>query len=1274
MASKFPSLNIQSFGAFELTVVEDGVSWATPITEFDATLLCVVCSTPGGSIPLARLKSVLFPDHETEKFTEAIRQCIERVAQSLTEVKPSLANWLRIVDSELSFDAAIQCEVDFMMLAKQREAIALLPLEALTSQLALDKGEFLAEFSSNAWIDKKRLQFARVFQTLLARQMELYAAQGISIKAESAAHKLLQKSPFNLSALDMLARLEAQQATEENIAIGAADKHWRPVEIKLFGLGQISISGNVAANPTVITGYARKLLAVLVCSPDRTSSKDVLFDTLWPRATKAQARQRLHVALHELRTSFDSIEDGYSSLITSDRVAVSIDAELIASVDIDLLRDSAQTLSELKIDALDQILSATSGEFLQGERELSWITQMRRNCDHQVVKILVQKAELLFASHRIGEAKVIAEQAFEKHSSNEEACAILMRCHQALGAREQAIDVFDRLRRVLRDEFDMKASNKILLLASSIRQNDPIHAPSVPSVEMRAVLDESKTQPSRPTTTAKPISILAGPGDFDPIDPTADGAYGGLRRMFLDPLVQTVWVWGPPGLGKKTLIKTVVDEFRANPLCRIHWLESDAIVEEPGAANALVDKLLRVSGGEPIAARNIVVATWPTTPAKIKTLADAIHLADSKALCVFVCQKFPKVKSCVKLRAPGFEAWSQRSGSIEVSPAVNAFCKFAQARGFADLVDRSTVSYLDSLCKYCGGVPGILEELAERLDISPLNLLQGWLSMQAQLPTSDISPGEESFTARYGAFIRESVRGEFPAHSRLVLEALCSVRSPVSLYTLADIIGVSRFDAITAVEVLVEAGLVTTFRSREFDLVFVCMAGFTADVLVKEHIFSANDRLMRAMVTHYGNMNFPRAETPGKSSYRLVSEVLRFEYVWIEMALDYALKAELQHDVVKLSRLLRRFYFDAGHVEAAAKFFNRALSSSTDTSDLADFNTVLGGLYGRAGFGRLANKHLFQAIRFARLIKDEIREATASHSLGLSVGASGRFTRGVKFIKSASALYSKNGLLDRELVISYSLGFLYMNELQLDFPRDVLETKRPTHIANRSQSVATWHIVKAYLAYFEKDFPLAWHHVTIGMKIAEEINLVQMCFKAQLIFGMLLISEAKPLDAVMSLKRAVRQMIFHDYRSDAAHAMSLLALSYMMSGNMNDGLEAQSKAEQLMENVDDMQATSMLAYSRMTYIIAMNIPIDEAWFRSEIVAKWNLFPAYVRSGFWSYKTVIRAKLGVNEFQRFFNSAELQTPKRLALFEAVNNSLEKYVDVERAEPWFNITSP
>jgi DNA-binding SARP family transcriptional activator/tetratricopeptide (TPR) repeat protein len=1274
MNPKLPTLHIQTFGTFEFRVVAEGKSTSVFFTEFDAVLLSIVRSAPTSSIPLLRLKSVLFPTSDQENFSEEIQECLKRIGQTLADCDPRLAAWLKISKSELSLDAAISCDADFMQVSQQREAIDLLPLGLVISQLEINKGEFLAEFSVTPWIEKRRLRFTRAFHTLLARQMELYAADGVSAKAETVAHKLLQDSPFNLSALQVLARIEARAAPDPSIATDFPEKRWHAVEIKLFGPGKISIPTDATSHALVISGYARKLLAVLVCSPNRMSSKDVLFDTLWPRATKAQARQRLHVALHELRASLDSIQEGYSSLIASDRVAVSIHDEMSVSIDIDLLRGSAQTLNTLKIEEIDQILATTSGEFLQGERELSWITQMRRNCDQQVVKVMVQKAEQLFAAQKIGAAKAIAEQAFEKHSASEDACAILMRCHQALGTREQAIDAFDRLRRVLRDEFDMKASEKLATLANSIRQNEPVHAPVVslvPLVEMRAVLEDSKSKPLHVSVMPTQNATKAGPWGQDPIDPTADGAYGGLRRMFLDQLVQTVWVWGPPGLGKKTLIKTVADEFRSSKLCKIHWLDTDKILQDPAMGNALIGGLLVASNEAPVVARNIVIATWPTTPATIKALADAIHQSDSKALCVFVCQKFPKVKSCVKLRAPGFEAWSQRSGSIEVSPAVNAFCKFAQARGFADLVDRSTVSYLDSLCKYCGGVPGILEELAERLDISPLNLLQGWLSMQAQVMVG-LGSEDESFTARYSAYVRDSAQVEFSVQARLVLKALCAVRSPVSLYTLADIIGASRFEAIVAVEGLVEVGLVTTFRSREFDLVFVCISGFVADVLNQEYAFQTDDKLMLAMVTHYGKMNFPRAETARKLNYRFDAEVLRFEYVWIEMALDYALKAELQQDVIALSRLLRRFYFDAGHVDAASRFFNRALSSSTDTLDLADFNTVLGGLYGRAGFGRLANKHLLKAIRLARQINDEIREATATHSLGLSVGASGRFERGVKFMQSASALYLKNGLLDRESVIIYSLGFLYLNELQLDFPRNMLEVKRPVHLANKTQSVATWHIVKAYLAYFEENLPLAWHHVTTGMKIAEEINLVQICFKAQLTQGMLLISEDKPVDAVVTLKRSMQQMVFHDYRSDAAHAMALLALAHLMAGNVNDALEAQSKAEQLIENVDDMQSTSMLAYSRMTYIVALNRAIDDTWFRSEIVAKWKLFPAYVQRGFLAYKSVMIAKLGHIEFSRVFTPVQLENRPMPAVFEAVSRSLEQYTRNESTDPWFTVT--
>jgi DNA-binding SARP family transcriptional activator len=1274
MTVKYLRIYLKTFGAFELQVLKNGVSQAVKLEEYDAILLSVIRSTPQNAIPLLRLKNVLFPDRDRDEFAKDINQCIDRVGKALGFCHPRLSTWLRLEDSELSFDPSIICDADFTTLVQNREAIELLPFRTLTEQLALEKGEFLGDLSASPWVEKKRLRFVRIFQALLARQMELFAAQGAAIEAQSIAHKLLQKSPFNLSALGVLTQLAVTTPSSQVVVIPAANENRRPMSIKLFGHGQLSTLVGDTVKTWVVTGYARKLLAVLVCSPDRSSSKEVLFDTLWPRATKAQARQRLHVALHELRTSLDSIQAGYAHLVKSDRVAIRLNQELLASVDIDLLRDSAQSLGKLSMDEIDEILAATSGEFLQGERELSWITQMRRSCDHQVVKLMVRKAELLFERPQVVEAKDIAELAFEKHASNEDACALLMKCHHALGNREQAIDVFDRLRRVLRDDFDMKVSDKILSLANAIRQDEPSQTSAVPLVEMRSVLEESKELLPATAVKDRANASVAVPWEPDSVDPTSDGAYGGLRRMFLDPLVSTVWVWGPPGLGKKTLIKAVAQEFRGSLLCKIHWLDSASILEDPVASALLIESLGSSRSEIGARSRNVVIATWPTTPMKMQALADAIHLVDSRALCVFVCQEFPRVKSCVKLRATGFEAWSQRSGSIEVSSAVNAFCKFAQARGFADLVDRSTVSYLDALCKYSGGVPGILEELAERLDFSPLNLLQGWLSAQIEPVTNDLASHFDTFISRYCVFIRDAARADFSNNSRAVLEALCTVNSPISLYTLADIVGVSRFEVIASVESLVETGLVTTFRSREFDLVFVCISGLTADILKRVQFQSGSDRLLKAMVNHYVEMRFPRAEVPDKSAYRFATEILRFEYVWIETALDYALRADLQQEVIKLSRLLRRFYFDAGHIEAAAKFFSRAILSSTDTNDLADFNTVLGGLYGRAGFGRLANTHLIKAVRFARLIKDQIREATAMHSLGLSIGASGRLKRGVNFLNLASTLYLSNGLQDRELVISHGLAFLHLNELNIDYARRVLELKRPSHLANRTQSVASWHAAKGYLAYFEGDWPTAWHHVSIAIKVAEDINFVQMCFKAQLCQSMLLIAESKPRDAMVTLKRVVRQMVFHDYRSDAAHAMALLALSHLMQGQFEQALEAQSKAEQLMENVDDMQSTAMLVYSRMTHLVAINVPIDETWFRTRLIANWKLFPAYIQAGFSAYKQAIRSKIGEEECKLLFSLPQIDERQIPSLFDAVNRSMEPYVIAEKAEPWYHMTTP
>jgi DNA-binding SARP family transcriptional activator len=1027
------------------------------------------------------------------------------------------------------------------------------------------------------------------------------------------------------------------------------------VYVQTFGRGELIVRQGGRTTTISLKGYPLKILALLVVRSVSVLGRDQLSECLWPTVVQAQARQRLNVAIHDLKSEIESVVGAGLKLFQTDRKSFGFCSGLSVSSDFSALLIGAQKCDQLTLDELNRLLINSKDEFLQVERETDWILQTRAQTTNWYGQLLLRKSTLELDLGQLTLARETAQLAFNLKPSSEEACIALMKIHSRLGSRDLAIACFDRLRRVLSDEFDMKASASVHKLAESIKHNreDIIQAPE--GVLYASIRDagSNKLIYPPPTTAGERADFTTNLEVAQPQKTFIGSSQSALTKLLRETSSNQVWIWGPPGIGKKYLLRSCLANEEVSLSSCVFWI---VFSNEKDSVSVL--SWINTKRALEQSRRLIVVVENPTSIESANELVNAIRHIDSNTLCIFFSLDQPKVKSISRIRVPAIETWSLHDGNIESSPAAALFCEFAIARGHANVIDRSLVSQIERIARFSGGFPGILEECAELLDIYPLKLIEQWLESQAALAQNftTLSHSKESHVLDFCAYIISRLRVGFSDEAMAVLCILCAARNPLSLYSLADILGESRFTVNSAIQQLVTAGLVSSFRTSEHDVIFVTISGLTAKLVSSEIALIGDQKWAIKIINYFTTIGFPKSTDLADESTRLGREILRFEYVWIEYALEQAFKLAMPSSVLHLSRLLRKFYFDSGNIEAATKFFSETLRWSSSERDLADFNVVLGGLYGRAGLGNLARRFLLTGVCKSRKIGDSIREATGLHSLGLTNALAGHPSRGIRNLARSMDLYERAGLQDQKVVSGSTIAMIKINEMQLNSARKILEANRPAGLRDPTNGSITWYCVNAYLAFFEKDFQTSWRDSNISLLWASRLPFVQIVFKTQLLRSMLLIAEGRSNEAILLLGKCIPQMIFHNYRADTVHGMALLSVCHCINKNPTEALQYLNKASSFVIKVDDMQALGILNFARLLCTISAKTSVEGDWLRNEIQQKWLQIPAYVRSGILALQQPLKEVCNIESYSLFSAAANSIETLPCHFFETILASL------------------
>jgi predicted ATPase/DNA-binding SARP family transcriptional activator len=254
-----------------------------------------------------------------------------------------------------------------------------------------------------------------------------------------------------------------------------------PLQVTLLG----GFSVRVGSRPVPGSWRLRKsktLVKLLALADGHRAHRDVLAGVLWPGLDPAAAANNLHQALHAARRALalDSSRSADALCLRDDIVSLWPDADLI--VDADVFAAAAQrALRSGAVEDYEAARKLYAGELLPEDRYADWAAPHRERLAALHEALTAGQARALLGGRRPEEAVALLEPLAADRRSDEPLHRALMEALDQAGRRWQALDVYERLRRVLDEEFAAAPEAATLSLYRRILSGQSPAGPAVVS-------------------------------------------------------------------------------------------------------------------------------------------------------------------------------------------------------------------------------------------------------------------------------------------------------------------------------------------------------------------------------------------------------------------------------------------------------------------------------------------------------------------------------------------------------------------------------------------------------------------------------------------------------------------------------------------------------------------------------------------------------------------------------------------------------------------------
>jgi DNA-binding SARP family transcriptional activator/predicted ATPase len=567
-----------------------------------------------------------------------------------------------------------------------------------------------------------------------------------------------------------------------------------PVELHDDAGGTIKLGGE----------KPRAVLAYLALHVGRTVSVSSLIDGVWGDSAPETAVNTLQVHVSSLRralsptgTTIERLDGGYRLSLP----AASIDLHVFEAMVSEGRAALRSGHHERAHDVLARAVDLWRGRPFEGVEAAPFVESARPALESAFASASVEHAECLTALGRYDDAIVAAERLIARSPYDERGWATAMAAHYWAGRQSDALQCFQRARRLLDEELGLQPGPELVALE-------------------RAVLDQTLPPPAGRTTatSASTPADATTPATMLPAERALVGRDGTVDQVvgWLGSGTRLVSLVGLGGIGKTSVATAVAHRIAAGGAA-VRFVDLSAMTDAGTAAHAIARAVGVTVESDPLES----VVGWASRADGVVVLDNLEQLQGASALVRSLLDAGGSVRliatsrRALRLREEqlvALQPLAVRYADGAAGEATELFRMRAElVRADLDEIDEAVVT---EICELTAGIPLGVELAALQLRaLSPAQLLrrlQGFSSAAIDAPATDDYPERQ----RSLRAVLDSTVTLLADDANVVLTHAALIDGPITIELVESSCAERGIDALGHLGDLVESGLVRRVGDR----------------------------------------------------------------------------------------------------------------------------------------------------------------------------------------------------------------------------------------------------------------------------------------------------------------------------------------------------------------------------------------------------------------------------------------------------------------------------
>lgn len=240
--------------------------------------------------------------------------------------------------------------------------------------------------------------------------------------------------------------------------------------IKIFGLGKFLIKYNSkeVKNEEWSSDKALKMFKYFLLNKDKEIYNEELVEVFWPEIDPDTGKKRLYNTIYLLRKNLgikDIVINKTSCYKFNDSYSCWLDWEQFLKI---------YNKEEATIKDLKRALYLYKGDLMPDLRYESWIEETRTNLKEKYLDIIYKLAEELYKNNEYIEAILYLKRGLDEKIYREEYYNLAMKILAKTGRIYEAISIFEKYRKLIKEDLGIEPGSDILKTYNLIKCNDLI--------------------------------------------------------------------------------------------------------------------------------------------------------------------------------------------------------------------------------------------------------------------------------------------------------------------------------------------------------------------------------------------------------------------------------------------------------------------------------------------------------------------------------------------------------------------------------------------------------------------------------------------------------------------------------------------------------------------------------------------------------------------------------------------------------------------------------